>query len=481
MFLSSITKDLFYFLPEEILLGIGILILCLDPFLSHSKKPNLGKLGVVGLFASAFATLFLWGKEATFFGNLYVLDTYALFFKLLFLGVTGVTLLVSSRYLGSTGIPHGEYVALLLFSTVGMMVMAAGMNLLSIYLGLEVMAISSYALVGFLKKERSSLEGALKYFLLGAFNSGIILYGIALLYGATGTTDLSRLAALFAQGISSRMLLIAIGLLLAGFAFKISAVPFHMWVPDVYEGSPTPVAGFISVASKAASFAALLRLFLFAMGPLRNEWQMLFVLFSIMTMTLGNLLALSQESLKRMLAYSSIAHAGYLLIGLAVGTPLGLSAILFYFSAYAFMNLGAFAMIVLLAQKNQRAESLEDFRGLARHHPGWALCFLVFLLSLAGIPPSAGFIGKFYLFAGAIQSGLYGLALIAVLNSVLALSYYFRVVRGMFMMEERRTAEISTSWGLRVSLILLALLTLFAGLYPAPFLKAAELASRSLL
>ena len=477
--LFPFSRTLFYFSPEMILFGFGLLILCADSLMQESKKSFLGKLTLFALSASVLATLLLWGKKSSLFGTLYLLDAYSLFFKIVFLGAALFTVVASSRYLLLTGIPQGEYLALLLFATTGMMVMVSGADLLSIYLGLEVMAIASYALVALLKKERASLEGALKYFLLGAFNSGIILYGIALLYGGAGTTHLGTLAGFLAKSPPSKMLLAGIGLLTAGLAFKISAFPFHMWVPDAYEGSPTPVAGFISVASKAASFGVLLRLSLSVMTPLKGEWHMLVVTLSVMTMTFGNLLAFSQESLKRMLAYSSIAHAGYLLIGLAVGTPLGLSAVLFYFVAYGLMNLGAFAMMVLIAKKERRPESLDDFRGLARVHPGWALCFLIFLLSLAGIPPSSGFIGKFYLFAGAIQSGLYGLAVIAVLNSVLAFSYYFRVVRGMYMMEGR-SVEISSSWGLRLSLILLALFTVALGLYPVPFLKAAQQAVASL-
>lgn len=458
------------FLSEAILVGFGLILLCMDPLLPESKKSFLGTLTIFALVSAIAATRVL-------------SDPYALFFKLLFLGTSVVTVLVSFRYLRLTGISQGEYFALILFATVGMMVMASHTDLLFIYLGLEVMAIASYALVGLLKKERTSLEGALKYFLLGAFNSGIILYGIALLYGCSGTTELAKmgefLSELFSEGPPTPLFLIGMGLLVAGFAFKISAFPFHMWVPDAYEGSPTPIAGFISVASKGASFAALLRVLLFALAPFKPHWQSLVVLLSILTMTFGNLLALSQESLKRMLAYSSIAHAGYLLIGVAVGTSFGLSAILFYFVAYGLMNLGAFAMITLLAKKEERPETVDHFKGLAKTHPGWALCFLIFLLSLAGIPPSAGFIGKFYLFAGAVQSGLYGLAGIAVLNSVLAFSYYFRVVRNMYM-TEGHFAPLSPSWGLRFSLVLLALFTLIAGLYPVPFLKIAEEAGRFL-
>jgi len=476
---TSILQDLLYFLPEEILLGFGLFLLILDSFLSEKQKSILGKLAALGVGISIVSVCFLWGKEELLFSHLYVLDTYALFFKLLVLSVALLTLFVSFRYLALTGIPQGEYVSLILFATVGMMVMAGGTDLLSIYIGLEITTISSYALVGLLKKDRLSLEGALKYFILGAFNSGFLLYGIALLYGAFGTTNLLEMTVLVHEPPTA-MLFTAIALLTAGFAFKISAFPFHMWVPDVYEGSPTPIAGFISVASKAASFAALLRIF-FVLLPLLAEWQMLFIVLSILTMTIGNLLALSQESVKRMLAYSSIAHAGYLLIGLASGSVLGVKAILFYFVAYTFMNLGAFSMIVLLAQKGRRTESLDDFKGLAQHHPLWAFCFLVFLLSLAGIPPSAGFIGKFYIFAGAIESGLYGLAVIGVLNSVLAFSYYFRIVKVMYLSEDTHRVQTSPSWALCVSLILLAFLTLLAGLYPVPFLNAAQDATKALL
>ena len=468
-------------IAEVILIGVGLLVLLADLFLPASKKSLLGILALLGLAGSAWAGCSLWGKEMFLFGHLYILDPYGVFFKLLFLGAAFVTVSISLRYLSWMNLPQGEYFALLLFSTVGMMGMASGTDLLSIYLGLEIMTISSYALVGFLKKERPSLEGALKYFILGAFNSGILLYGIALLYGALGTTDLSQIGERLAQNRPSPMLFSAAALLIAGFAFKISAFPFHMWVPDAYEGSPTPIAGFISVASKAASFAALLRFFFLALSPFKEEWQTLVIFLSIATMTVGNLLALSQESLKRMLAYSSIAHAGYLLIGVAAGNSLGLTAVLFYFIAYAFMNIGAFAMIILLAKRDNRAESIEAFKGLARRHPFWAFCFLIFLLSLAGIPPSAGFIGKFYLFAAAIQSGLYPLALIGVLNSVLALVYYFRVVREMYMTETARPVTISTALELRISLALLAFLTLLAGFYPIPFLQAVQQATRGLL
>ena len=479
MAFPSVAQHLFYFLPEAVLIASGLLVLCLDSLIKGPQKSFLGKLTFLALCAATLATFLLWKKGSSFVGGLFLCDAYAVFFKLVFSGAALVTVLFSDRYLLLTGIPQGEYFALLLFATSGMMVMVSGADLLSIYLGLEIMAIASYALVGLLKKESTSLEGALKYFLLGAFNSGILLYGIALLYGASGTTHLGGIAAALAKTSPSKMLLAGMGLLTAGLAFKISAFPFHMWVPDAYEGSPTPIAGFISVASKAASFAVLLRLSLTALSPLKGEWQNLFITFSVLTMTFGNLLALSQESLKRMLAYSSIAHAGYLLIGLAVGTPLGIAAVLFYFVTYGIMNLGAFAMMILIAKKERRPESLEDFRGFAKEHPGWALCFLIFFLSLAGIPPSAGFIGKFYLFAGAIQSGLYGLAMVAVLNSVLAFSYYFRVVRGMYMMEGR-SVEISPSRGLRLSLIFLALLTVALGLYPVPFLQAAQHAAASL-
>ncbi len=469
------------FLPELLLIGTGLFLLILDPFLPASRKSLLGKIALLGLVGGFLATLSLWGKESLLFGGLLALDGYALFFKEIFLSVTILTLLVSFRYLSLEKIPQGEYFALLLFATVGMMVMAAGTNLLSIYLGLEVMAISSYALVGLIRKDLRSLEGALKYFLLGAFNSGIILYGIALLYGATGSTDLSEIFIFFSRVPPSKMMLVGVALLVAGFGFKISAFPFHMWVPDAYEGSPTPIAGYLSVASKAASFAALLRVFLVALIPLQPEWRNLVILLSILTMTFGNLLAFAQESVKRMLAYSSIAHAGYLLIGLAVGNVLGVSAILFYFVAYALMNLGAFSMIVLLTRQGTRAESLEDFKGLANRHPVWGFCFLLFLLSLTGIPPSAGFVGKFYLLAGAIQTGLYGLALVAVLNSVVALAYYSRIARNMYMMEERRRPEISPSWALRFSLILLAILTLGFGLFPAPLFELVQEASQSIL
>ncbi|MFH1857307.1 MAG: NADH-quinone oxidoreductase subunit N [Candidatus Omnitrophota bacterium] len=473
-------QDLLYLLPEGILVGFGLLLLLADPFLPPPRKTLLGTGALIGLLASAVATGALWSRRVFLFDHLFTVDAYAVFFKLIFLAAAVMTLLVSFRYLKALKALRVEYFVLLLFAAVGMMVTASGSDLLSIYLGLELMTISSYALVGFLKKREASLEGALKFFILGAFNSGVLLYGIALLYGFWATTDLSKMHDFLIQGPPPKMLLVGKGLLLCGLAFKISAFPFHMWVPDAYEGSPTPIAGFISVASKAAGFAALLRVVTVLWNPLFGEWQTFIVILSILTMTVGNLLALSQENLKRMLAYSSIAHAGYLLMGVAAGSPIGLFAVLFYFIAYALMNLGAFFMMLLLPQENA-PESIDCFKGLAQKHPFWGLCLLLFFISLAGIPPSAGFVGKFYLFASAIQSRLYLLAVIGILNNVLALVYYFRVVRGMYMLEESRPVILSAAGGLRLVLIVLAVLTLLVGLYPAPFLRIAYQAGGVLL
>ncbi len=476
-----VSQDLLNFLPEICLIGTGCLLLLLEPFSPPSRKSWIGIFSVIGILASAGATLFLWNRQTYFFHDLYILDPYSLFFKLIFLGCALWVFLVSGRYIQLAGLPKGEYSALVLFATAGMMVMSSGADLLSIYLGLEIMAIASYALVGFLKKDRSSLEGALKYFLLGAFNSGIILYGIALLYGVLGGTHLSEISAfLRLSDPFPKMFLIGMALLVCGFAFKIAAFPFHMWAPDVYEGSPAPIAGFISVGSKTAAFAALIRILFPSFSFLGLPWHRFFALLAILTMTVGNLLALHQENLKRMLAYSSIAHAGYLLIGLAVGSLRGISGMLFYFVAYLTMNCGAFAMIVLLARKDKRPETIKDFEGMSKHHPVWSLCFLIFLLSLAGIPPTGGFTAKFYLFAAAIEGRYYFLAIFAVLNSVLALAYYFRVVKALYF-TEGAGSELSPSWGLRLSLILLALLSLLVGLFPSPLLQTVQKASSALL
>src|SRR5438067_11099439 len=391
-----------------------------------------------------------------------------------------LTVLMSDRYLQVEGASPGEYYFLILCSTLGMMVMASGIDLISIFIGLETMAVSFYILVGFIKPNPRSNEAGVKYFLLGAFSLGILLYGMSLMYGLSGTTSLRDMALAFPRLGRDLRLVLAVILVVAGMGFKIAAVPFHMWAPDVYEGAPTPVTAFLSVGSKAASFAMLLRIFLEGLPSMNADWRLLFEVLSIVTMTVGNIAALTQTNVKRMLAYSSIAHAGYVLIGVVAGTPRGVSAMLIYLLIYSFMQLGAFALIVLMRRRDVVGDELKDFSGLSFRNPLAAFAMLLFMLSLGGIPPTAGFMGKFWLFGAAIDAGYYGLAVIGVLNSAISLYYYIRIVVFMYLKKEAIGSEPVASPSLTVALAVAIAATLVLGVYPRILFEAAEASARTL-
>jgi NADH-quinone oxidoreductase subunit N len=378
--------------------------------------------------------------------GLMAVDGFAFFFKALFLGAAALTVLISTRYLWIEGVNAGEYYFLVLCATTGMMVMAAGIDLITIFVGLETMAVSFYVLTGMIRPSRRSNEAAVKYFVLGAFSVSILLYGMSLLYGLSGTTHLRGIAVALIASNQSLMLFLAVVLLVAGIGFKIAAVPFHMWAPDVYEGAPTPITAFLSVGSKAASFAMLMRIFVEGLPAVRESglgvafgqpfgWRTFFYVLSVVTMTVGNIAALTQTNTKRLLAYSSIAHAGYVLIGIVAGPPRGITAALVYLMVYAFMQLGAFAVIAYLRRRAVIGDELKDLTGLSRTNPVMAVAMLLFMLSLGGIPPTAGFMGKFWLFGAAIESGYVWLAVIGVLNSALSLYYYIRIVVFMWIRE----------------------------------------------
>jgi NADH-quinone oxidoreductase subunit N len=385
------------------------------------------------------------------------------------------------RYLAIEGASPGEYYFLILCATLGMMIMAGGIELITIFIGLETMAVSFYILVGFIKPNQRSNEAAVKYFLLGAFSLGILLYGMSLLYGLSGTTNLRALAPLLADQERDPRLVLAVMLVVAGVGFKIAAVPFHMWAPDVYEGAPTPVTAFLSVGSKAASFAMLLRIFVEGLGVMSGDWHLMFYVLSIVTMTVGNVAALTQSNLKRMLAYSSIAHAGYVLMGIVAGTTRGVEATLIYLLIYSFMQLGAFGVIVLLRRQDVMGDELKDFSGLHFRNPYAAFAMLLFMLSLGGIPPTAGFMGKFWLFNAAIDSGYYGLAVIGVLNSAISLYYYIRVVVFMYLKSETTGSEPTTSVGLAVALAAAVAVTIVLGVYPELLFQVAAASARTLV
>jgi NADH-quinone oxidoreductase subunit N len=360
------------------------------------------------------------------------------------------------------------------------MIMAGGIDLITLFIGLETMAVSFYILAGFIKPSQRSNEAAVKYFLLGAFSLGILLYGMSLMYGLSGSTSLRTMSTVFAGMENDRRLVLAVILVVAGMGFKIAAVPFHMWAPDVYEGAPTPVTAFLSVGSKAASFAMLLRIFIEGLPSMSADWRLLFEVLAIVTMTVGNVAALTQSNMKRMLAYSSIAHAGYVLIGVVSGTARGVTATLIYLFIYAFMQLGAFSIIVLLRRRDVVGDELKDFAGLSSRNPLAAFAMLLFMLSLGGIPPTAGFMGKFWLFGAAIESGYVWLAVIGVLNSAISLYYYIRVVVFMYLKRETSGSEPVSSPALTFALAVAVVATLLIGVYPGWLFEIAEASARSL-
>jgi NADH-quinone oxidoreductase subunit N len=416
------------------------------------------------------------------FGGSIAMDSFAIYFFYLFLAAGAITILTSVRYLDIEKENHGEFYALILLSIVGMMGMACGTDLIMLFISLELMAISTYVLVGFLRRDRRSNEASLKYLLLGAFSSGIFAYGLSLLYGLTGSTRLPQIAAVLNGEVATRatdpILVLALITTATGLLFKVAAVPFHQWAPDAYEGAPTSITGYMSVAGKAAAWALLLRIFLDGIAPLRPLYLPLLVFVAIATMTGGNLAALTQTNLKRLFAYSSIAHVGYMLLGLIAGDQRnvnsdGIKGILIYLLVYTFMNLGVFAVITSLRRREIIGDELEDISGLWFKAPTEAVLMMIFLLSLAGIPPLAGFYGKYFIFLALIETGHYALASLAVAYVAVALYYYIKVVNAMFMRPAVDTVPVSLSPGMRAALFVTALATVGIGLVPDPFIRAA--------
>jgi NADH-quinone oxidoreductase subunit N len=472
--------DFYYLLPAFVLAGAAIVVLVADVFVPRARPWPLAVIALAGIVATLVALIPAAGVQTTIAHGTVAIDGFSLFFDTLFLLAAGITILMSARYLQVEGARAGTFYFLVLCATLGMMFMAAGSDLVTIFIGLETMAVSFYVLTGFLKPSRRSNEAAVKYFLLGTFSLGLLLYGISMLYGLSGTTNLHDLAAVLASEQRSRWIVLALILVASGIAFKIAAVPFHMWAPDVYEGAPTPITAFLSVGSKAASFAMLLRIFVQGMPSLNADWRLLFAVLSVMTMTVGNIAALTQSNIKRMLAYSSIAHAGYLLIGVVAGTTRGVTAMLVYLFIYAFMQLGAFAVVAMLRRKDVIGDELKDLSGLFSRNPAAALAMLVFMLSLGGIPPTAGFMGKFYLFGAAIDAGYAWLAVIGVLNSAISLYYYFRVVVFMWIKTETIGSRVVVNPALAVALTLTLAGTLFFGVYPRSLFDFADASARTL-
>jgi NADH-quinone oxidoreductase subunit N len=470
---SARPSDWILLSPELFLAAAGLVMLTLSVFLGKAREEFLGFIATLSIAVTGMLVVFVSARpdrKVPILGGSFVVDNFALFFKGLVLLSLLLAILASVRFVGEAPYPGGEYYALLLFAGVGMLFMVSGNNLITIYVSLETMALSSYILAGYFKGEVKSTEAALKYFILGAFSSGVLLYGLSLVYGVTGKMGLPELAQLLAATDRSNLLMLGILFILAGLLFKIAAVPFHVWTPDVYEGSPTPVTAFFSVGPKVAAYAILARIFYVAFPKFHADWGLIIAVVSAATMILGNVAALLQTNVKRLLAYSSIANAGYALLGvLGFSTEWGLWGILVYLLAYTFMNFGAFTLVILLESKGYAGESVSDFNGLAQRNMPAAIVMLLFLLSLAGIPPTAGFIGKYYLFTAAMKAGYAWLALLAVVMSAVSLFYYFRIAAAMFF-TEAAGAKLKSSYALTAVVLICAVGTLAIGVAPQPFL-----------
>ena len=463
-------------LPELILTGAACLVLLIDVF---SKKRGQDKIAYMSLAAVVLAFLVAAAPSEPFstFSGMYAADRFTQFFKLIFLLGTGMTILISVRYAEDERINHGEFYALLLFATVGMMFMAAGSDMMTIFMGLELLSVCLYVLAGYTRDRLVSNEASLKYFLLGAFASGFLLYGMAFIYGVTGHTQLSEIAAVISTGPDNMLLLtVATALILIGLGFKIGLVPLHQWTPDVYQGAPIPVTAFMSAGPKAAGLAALLRVFYEAMIYLQIDWSVWLAVMAVMTMTVGNVAALVQDDAKRMLAFSSIAHAGYAMVGIVAVSRDGVSSVMYYMLVYTFMNIGAFGILALVARKNEQKTKVSDFAALAYTNPMLALVMTVLILSLAGIPPMAGFLAKFYLFMSALKAGHVILVLAAVINSAIGIYYYLRFIVVMYMREKDETETLpalKASPALIVALLIAMYGVFGLGINPSAYLEYA--------
>lgn len=461
--------------PEIIVIAVALMVLVLDFFFDRDGKAFLGWLSLAGVGIAAAASYRLMGMNGIFFGGTFHLDAFSTFFKFVFYIACGLGILISINYLRVEDIHRGEYYSLMLFATSGMMLMASAGDLITLYLGLELMALSVYVLAGFMRTDNRSNEAAIKYLILGAFSSGIMLYGMSLLYGLAGTTNLTGILN-FLRGadLANPIIFMAMIMLVVSFGFKVAAVPFHMWVPDVYEGAPTSVTAFMSAGPKVAGFAVLLRVFLYALSPLQEHSTAILSGLAVLTMAVGNVMALSQTNIKRMLAYSSIAHAGYALVGLAAGGPEGAASVMLYVFIYAVMNMGAFGVVIMLRKAGERGEEIADFAGLGKTNKTAAFMMLIFMFSLTGIPPLAGFMGKFYIFKAAVQADLIWLAVAGVLFSAVSAYFYLRVIMIMYMNEPKESIELTVSPSLGLALAVSVTAVIVIGVYPTDLLNYAQ-------
>jgi NADH-quinone oxidoreductase subunit N len=444
--------------------------------MTRITRPGLYLLvAIIGLITAGYVIAQSGGGERSLFGGMLLLNKFTLFLDILYLSVGLATLVFSQGYLEKRGgETQGEYPALILFSVIGMMLMTRANDLVMVFLGLELLSLSLYVLVGFLHHSLLSNEAGLKYLLLGAFSTGFFLFGATLIYGTTGSTNFNNIASAISLGaiLSNGYLSLGIGLLLIGFAFKVALVPFHMWSPDVYQGAPTTITAFLCTAPKAAGFGALLKVFIIAFPVVFSHWENLFWILAALTMTVGNISALMQSNVKRMLAFSSISHAGYLVLGVLVLDSVGLSAVLFYLVIYSIMNLGSFAIIAAV-EKEESGLGLEDYRGLATRHPWLAAAMTLFMISLAGFPPTAGFIAKYGLFSAAVANGYIWLVVIAVINTLVSVFYYIRLIVNMYMEEEGKALDPVSTMPARMLIGILAIFVIIFGVAPSYLLEMA--------
>ena len=477
-FMPSAT-DYIRFLPEIIMIVVGTLIMLLEPVLGENKQTSYTVL-TFGAFAAALAaTVVANGHPGTSFSNMLIVDGFASFFRVLVIAVGILTVLSSSQYLRREHAEAAEYYALLLFSVTGQCVMATANELIMIFIGLEISSIATYVLAGYLRDDKRNNEAALKYFLLGSFATAFLLYGIAWIYGTTGSTNLGDVRNFLMTSMTQRNLILigtAAALMFVGFAFKVSAAPFQIWAPDVYQGAPAPVTLFMSAGPKAAAFAVFLRVFMTAFQPITSRWEPFVWSSALLTMVIGNFAALTQSNIKRMLAYSSIAHAGYVMVAIAAHNQIGVSAAMFYLAAYALMNIGAFAVITYVSRQGEKFVAIEDLAGLGWKQPVTAALFSIFLLSLIGVPLTGGFFGKFYIFKAALDADLVWLTILGLLNSAVAAYYYLRIIVVMYMQEpgESTSTLQPPSAGIRTTLWAAAVGTLILGIFPSLVLKFAS-------
>lgn len=468
--------------PEILITLLGLLLLISGLLLPGRAKDSVGALAVCGTAGVLVILVSQFGRQQLFFDGIYIVDSYGSFFKLLFLIAALLVFMMARRYTEFFGRRRSEWYSLMIFATLGMMLMSSSGDLLTLYIGLELMTISFYILTAYLLNDGSSAEAGLKYLILGALSSAVLLFGISLIYASTGSTVLKTIYTMIHSAPFAQPVLVAgIVMLIAGFGFKIAAVPFHMWAPDIYQGAPTPVTAYLAVASKAAAFAALLRVLMMALPLSHFNWTLLLAVLAALTIVIGNLIALAQKNVKRLLAYSSIAQAGYILAGVAAANAYGIKGVLFYAMLYVFSNIGAFAVITLLEQQSGSSD-MEAFSGLAGRAPMLAAVMTVCMLSLAGIPPMAGFAGKFYLFSGAVQAGYLWLAFIGLIMSMVSVYYYLNVARVMYIGScENDESPLPLRPAAWLALWVCLLGTILIGIYPEPLSQLAELAIRVLM